>query len=71
MGSGAAVALLASPAAADAGKVPKTQAAYQGAPRGDARCEKCAQYQPPSGCKIVDGAVSPLGWCTFFAPRAK
>jgi hypothetical protein len=26
-------------------------------------------FMPPAGCKIVDGAISPDGWCNFFAQR--
>jgi hypothetical protein len=57
------------PARADAGKVPKSAVAYLGSPRGDNRCELCVQYQPPSDCKLVQGAVSPLGSCTLFARK--
>ena len=50
-------------------KVEQTQAGYKNSPRGDARCDKCLQFQPPSACKIVDGVVSPAGSCNFYAPR--
>jgi hypothetical protein len=61
---------LASEAVA-AAKVPQGQAGYQSSPRGEARCDKCLQFQPPSACKIVDGAVSPSGSCNFFAARPR
>ena len=70
--TGAAVALagvLAAERARAAGKVPKAQADYKDAPRGAVRCDRCVQFQPPSGCKIVDGPVSPAGSCDFFAPK--
>lgn len=51
-------------------KVPKTQAGYKDDARGGNRCDRCLQFLPPGGCKIVDGAVSPQGSCNFFAPRA-
>jgi hypothetical protein len=44
--------------------------AYQDHPDGDKRCGKCVQFQPPNACKIVDGAVSPEGYCRFFVPVA-
>lgn len=71
LGAGAALigALAGGPATATPGKVSKAQAGYQNAPRGAARCDRCALFQPPSTCKIVDGAVVPTGSCTFFAPR--
>jgi hypothetical protein len=62
--------LLSRPAvAASSGKVSQTEAGYQNAPKGASRCDKCIQFQPPSACKVVDGAVSPAGSCNFFAPR--
>ena len=56
--------------AAAASKVPHGDAAYQTSPRGGARCEKCSQFVPPSGCKLVASPISPSGWCSFFAPKA-
>lgn len=52
-----------------AAKVPKSQAGYKDAPRSGMRCDRCLQFQPPAACKIVDGAISPSGWCDFFAPK--
>lgn len=52
-----------------AAKVPKTQAGYKDAPRAGMRCDRCVQFQPPAGCKIVEGAVNPNGSCDFFAPK--
>jgi hypothetical protein len=45
--------------------------AYQDHPAGDKRCDGCAHFQPPNGCKIVDGIVSPGGYCKFFTPRSQ
>jgi hypothetical protein len=70
--AGAAAALTGVVAAgrtSAAAKVPKTQAGYKDTPHGVVRCDRCLQFQPPSGCKIVDGAISPAGSCDFFAPR--
>jgi hypothetical protein len=62
-------AVLASPAWAF--KVPQSQAGYKNSPNGGNECDKCLQFQPPSACKIVEGAVSPSGSCNFFAPKPK
>lgn len=51
-------------------KVPQREAGYQNSPKGGAKCEACQQFLPPSGCKLVNGPISPSGWCNFFAPRA-
>ena len=52
-----------------ASKVPQGQAGYKPHASGAARCEKCAQFLPPTGCKVVDGIIDPSGYCNFFAPR--
>jgi hypothetical protein len=49
-------------------KISKKAVAYQDHPDGDKRCEKCAQFQPPDGCKMVEGPVSPQGSCRIFMP---
>lgn len=70
VGTGAAVAAtFASPGIAGA-KVPKKVVNYQATPRGKAKCSTCASFEPPSACKLVDGAVAPDGWCSIYAPKA-
>jgi hypothetical protein len=54
--------------AAASPKISKTAVAYQDHPDGDKRCEKCAQFQAPDGCKMVEGAISPQGSCRIFMP---
>jgi len=68
VGSGAivGVGLTASPAAA---KMAPKAASYQPAPKGDQSCASCASFQPPASCKLVDGSISPSGWCTLYSPR--
>lgn len=61
--------LLPNAQAGNSGKVSQTQAGYQNSPKGGARCDKCIQFLAPSACKLVDGAVSPTGYCKFFIPR--
>jgi hypothetical protein len=43
---------------------------YQNEPKGDAECDKCAQFVAPASCKVVDGKINPKGWCVAFAPKA-
>ena len=70
--SGAAAgSLVARNAVAAGGKVSQAQANYRDTPRGALRCDKCLQFQPPSGCKVVEGVVSPSGSCNFFAARPR
>jgi hypothetical protein len=49
-------------------KISKKAVAYQDHPDGDKRCEKCAQFQPPDACKMVEGPISPDGSCRIFVP---
>jgi len=53
-----------------ANKVPQKTVSYQPTPKGNARCDNCAQWQPPSSCKLVAGAISPSGWCSIYAPKS-
>jgi hypothetical protein len=51
------------------GKLKQTLINYQPTPKGRARCDNCAQWQAPSACKLVDGVISPAGWCSVYAPK--
>jgi hypothetical protein len=50
-------------------KISQAAAKYQGQPKGQQSCAVCANFQPPSACKFVDGTISPAGWCQLFAPK--
>jgi hypothetical protein len=67
--AGATVILCAAPKhAAAAPKISKKAVAYQDHPEGDKRCDRCAQFQPPDACKMVEGPISPQGSCRIFIP---
>jgi hypothetical protein len=69
--AGAAMILGATPNSAVAVvKLSQKVVAYQDHPDGDKRCGKCIQFQPPNTCKLVDGTISPEGYCRFFVPVA-
>ena len=61
------VALAGSPATA-ASKMPQKSAKYQDKPNGHARCDNCKLWQAPASCKLVDGTISPSGWCVLYQP---
>lgn len=63
-------ALLVAPAAIAQAKVTQKLAQYQSSPKGAARCDGCQQWEAPAGCKVVEGKISPRGWCVLFAPKA-
>lgn len=49
-------------------KISEAAVAYQNHPNGDKQCSKCVQFQPPNSCKMVDGTISPQGYCRIFTP---
>jgi hypothetical protein len=49
------------------GKMSKQQADYQDSPKGIQMCSTCSLFEEPHGCKVVDGDVSPNGWCKSYA----
>jgi hypothetical protein len=51
-------------------KVAQNTVSYQDKPKGPQRCDGCSLFQPPHACKVVDGDVSPQGWCSLFSARA-
>jgi hypothetical protein len=50
-------------------KMAKNEARYQDQPNGQQSCAMCASFLPPAACKIVQGDISPNGWCNQFQPR--
>ena len=61
----AAFVIDVNPAAAQA-KVSKQVVAYQDHPDGSKRCDRCAQFEPPDACKVVQGPIAPSGSCRLF-----
>ena len=53
--------------AAAAGKMSQGAVAYQGSPKGSQSCANCKLFEKPDACKLVDGKVSPNGWCRIWA----
>ena len=39
---------------------------YQEQPKGDQKCSGCKFFVEPKGCQVVDGEISPEGWCLLF-----
>jgi hypothetical protein len=42
---------------------------YQDTPKGDQECSNCSLFQEPNACTLVDGEISPKGWCRFWAKK--
>ena len=66
--------LLSETTAAEA-KGSQAQFKYQKTPSNGHKCSQCIQYVPGSSatangtCKIVDGSISPNGWCIAWAAK--
>jgi hypothetical protein len=72
-GTAVALGVAASGAAASRAsaqqKIKQADAKYQDHPNGTQKCDGCIQFQAPNACKIVDGTISPDGWCQFFGAK--
>ena len=64
---GACAGFLPLAGAAAAAKKPKLQVAYQNRPQGINSCATCSFFQAPKSCTLVEGEVSPNGWCKLYA----
>ena len=50
-------------------KMSQADAKYQVTPKGDQRCDSCMLFQSPNACKVVQGEISPSGWCQLFVKK--
>lgn len=75
--SAAALAALAAtpmPARAQA-KASKQAMQYQDQPKNGQQCATCLQFVPGAKagaagtCKVVDGPISPKGWCVAYVKK--
>ena len=66
--AGAAAVLL--PLKQAAAKMSQPSVAYQDFPKGDQKCSNCSLSQDPNACTLVDGNISPEGWCKFWVKKA-
>lgn len=60
--------LIASTASAQTKRSQKA-VSYRPNPNGGARCSSCINFEAPGSCKLVDGAISPSGWCALYAAK--
>ena len=52
-------------------KMAQEAAGYQATPAKDgSNCASCALFIAPASCTLVDGAVSPDGWCRFYSKKS-
>ena len=51
---------------AHAQKAGKDAVKYQDSPKDGQKCADCLYFQAPGSCAVVDGAISPNGWCSLY-----
>jgi hypothetical protein len=50
-------------------KASKESLKYQDKPNGDQQCSNCAQFVSPNSCKVVEGTISPQGYCLAWQKK--
>ena len=65
--AGAAASLL--PLRQAKAKMKQPAVAYQDTPKGDQQCSNCSLFQEPNECTLVEGNISPAGWCKFWVKK--
>lgn len=51
-------------------KLTQASVQYQTQPKGEQKCATCVNFIAESNtCKLVDGQISPDGWCTLWAKK--
>lgn len=51
-------------------KASKESMQYKDKPNGDKQCGNCAQFIPNDGCRIVEGPISPQGYCSAWQKKS-
>lgn len=69
VGCAAGAAALLLPVRQAAAKMKQPAAAYQDSPKGDQQCSNCSLFQEPNACTLVEGDISPAGWCKFWVKK--
>jgi hypothetical protein len=62
----AAVCVTHAAAAQAPARLSHAAARYQDTPRGGLSCQACSFFRRPASCQVVEGDVSPNGWCQLF-----
>jgi High potential iron-sulfur protein len=65
--AGAAASLL--PLRQAQAKMKQPAVEYQDTPKGDQQCSNCSLFQEPNECTLVEGNISPAGWCKFWVKK--
>ncbi len=69
-GCAAGAAALLLPVKQAVAKMNQHSVEYQDTPKEDQKCSNCSLFQEPNACTLVDGEISPEGWCKFWVKKA-
>jgi hypothetical protein len=47
-------------------KADKASVKYQDGPKDGQKCSDCVYFAAPKTCGVVEGDISPNGWCTMY-----
>jgi hypothetical protein len=50
-------------------KAAQSVVGYQATPHEGQACDTCLQFVPPAACKVVEGTISPAGWCKVYVKK--
>jgi hypothetical protein len=50
-------------------KVTQISVQYQTQPKGEQKCANCRYFIAPTACQLVEGEISPEGWCLLWAQQ--
>jgi secreted PhoX family phosphatase len=51
-------------------KVAQSAVQYQTSPKNGQQCNSCSHFKAPSSCEVVDGSISPNGWCALYTKKS-
>ena len=68
-GAGLTASVLPSRPARAQQKAGKAAMKYQDKPEGDKKCSDCLQFVAPDSCKVVEGTISPNGYCLAYVKK--
>lgn len=63
-------AMIATDRVAAQGKASKEAVQYQDSPKNGDKCVDCQFFTAPNGCQVVEGDISPDGWCSLYVKKA-
>jgi len=50
-------------------KLAQAAVKYQPDPKDGHQCDGCNFFVAPNSCKMVDGDISPTGWCSLWVKK--